>query len=853
MLRGHAVEEYNIVEYFVHTYEEDMETRYKDQDNEVVDKMTDEHRGPGRKRNERILYLPNHPKYGKKLRIKRSRGHNQLPNFIGRFFPRADDPDIREFYCACMLLLLKPWRSICTDLKHPTQSWEEAFNTFLSHTSKHTKDMISGIQYFYEARAAAEDEREREEEVDDDLTRCEKHHGLDEQDDYELGEDAHITDDTFTEEGLAELTASQVPLREELHGRLAVERAKHAKIFNGDNRSWDLDNGTVIGNATGDELTKLLHWRKQLGAAVNAQNQRADSSQQDGCDDMGSVTRLYPAPSNDSENRGQVELMIEDATSEQSLSAADPQNLKPDQYRAYDIITWHLEQTIAGKKPPPLRMIIHGEGGTGKSKVIQTVTQYFIKRGAKHLLLKAAYTGVAASLIDGKTTHVIGMISTSGRPMSDETKAKLQQFWKYIVYLIIDEISMISKSFLAILSRHIGIGKGTRDTPICSQSFGGINVVFCGDFHQFPPVACAVSEALYQPSNMVTDSLDSQLGRAIYEEFSTVVILREQLRVTDNVWRDLLTHLRYGRIQERHLTVLRKQLIKHPNSSPTDFSSEPWNTASLVTPRHAVRTQWNEAAIRKHCYDTKQRLFICPAEDRINGRQLMLAERYGVVNRSVHKGGRQRSRRSSDLPDAVELAVGMRVMVTANIETDLDVTNGARGEIVDIILHPDEPPLGDDSIVKLKHLPSYILIKMQRTHASQLDGLDEGIIPVEVTTRNFQIKVRTNGGKYVTRSVRRRQFPMTAAYAFTDYRSQGQTLPYVMIDIAKPPTGALDLFNLYVALSRSSGRESIRLLRDFDDELFKKSHHPALLAEDDRLDKIDRITKAWWCRMRDET
>jgi ATP-dependent exoDNAse (exonuclease V) alpha subunit len=92
---------------------------------------------------------------------------------------------------------------------------------------------------------------------------------------------------------------------------------------------------------------------------------------------------------------------------------------------------------------------------------------------------------------------------------------------------------------------------------------------------------------------------------------------------------------------------------------------------------------------------------------------------------------------------------------------------------------------------------------------------------------------------------------MTAAYAFTDYQSQGQTLPYVIIDITKPPTGALGLFNLYVALSRSSGRESIRLLRDFDDELFKKSHDPALLAEDDRLDKMDRITKAWWCRMRD--
>ncbi|TFK80708.1 hypothetical protein K466DRAFT_445388, partial [Polyporus arcularius HHB13444] len=79
--------------------------------------------------------------------------------------------------------------------------------------------------------------------------------------------------------------------------------------------------------------------------------------------------------------------------------------LKPDQFRAFDIVAWHLEQTLQGRKPPPLRMILHGEGGTGKSLVIQTITEHFVASGAKHLLLKAAYTGVAASLIDGKTTH----------------------------------------------------------------------------------------------------------------------------------------------------------------------------------------------------------------------------------------------------------------------------------------------------------------------------------------------------------------------------------------------------------------------------------------------------------------
>ena len=87
---------------------------------------------------------------------------------------------------------------------------------------------------------------------------------------------------------------------------------------------------------------------------------------------------------------------------------------------------------------------------------------------------------------------------------------------------------------------------------------------------------------------------------------------------------------------------------------------------------------------------------------------------------------------------------------------------------------------------------------------------------------------------------------MTPAYAFTDYRSQGQTIPFVMVDIATPLTGGLSLFNLYVALSRSSGRSTIRLLQDFDNTTFMQSHGASLLQEDDRLDKLDALTKSWW-------
>ncbi|OCH88800.1 hypothetical protein OBBRIDRAFT_695813, partial [Obba rivulosa] len=79
--------------------------------------------------------------------------------------------------------------------------------------------------------------------------------------------------------------------------------------------------------------------------------------------------------------------------------------LRADQRRAFDIVTNHLRETLQGGNPRQLLMVLYGEGGTGKSKVIQTITEDFVQQGAAHMLVKAAYTGIAASLIDGKTTH----------------------------------------------------------------------------------------------------------------------------------------------------------------------------------------------------------------------------------------------------------------------------------------------------------------------------------------------------------------------------------------------------------------------------------------------------------------
>lgn len=116
-----------------------------------------------------------------------------------------------------------------------------------------------------------------------------------------------------------------------------------------------------------------------------------------------------------------------------------------------------------------------------------------------------------------------------------------------------------------------------------------------------------------------------------------------------------------------------------------------------------------------------------------------------------------------------------------------------------------------------------------------------GWIPVEVTSKKFQISVLV-GGKYQKCTVHRRQFPITVAYSFTDYRSQGQTIPYVLVDIAQPPTGTLSLFNLYVALGARDG-----IAFDFSGILtkghFQRSHRR-------QAGKIRLNYKDWWTRMR---
>ena len=520
----------------------------------------------------------------------------------------------------------------------------------------------------------------------------------------------------------------------------------------------------------------------------------------------------------------------------EDLMVKEVESLNEEQRRAYDIVNWHMEETMRGKKPPQLLMMVPGEGGVGKSKVIQTITRNFHCRDVGNWLVKGAYTGIAASLIDGKTLHVLAGIPIKGGKQSGQTIKKLREYWRERKYLFIDEVSMLSRSFLAKLCRIISTAMESKEDEV----FGGLNVVLVGDFHQFPPVIARRSAPLYWPANSRHDSEDDIFGRKIYEKFTTVVQLHQQIRIQDPEWYDLLQHVRYGNCLQHHIDALKKLIITHPDCPPTDYNAPPWNAAKLVTPRHAVRLQWNSAAIRKYCSKSHRRLYICPAQDIIDGRPVTNEEKVAILTRT--KGSRSQTDRGG-LMRETEIAIGAEVMVTLNIHTDLDVANGVRGVVEGLVLDERERQIGhsEDHCVRLQYPPRYVLVKLDRTKAHRLHNLPTNVIPIEPVTKSFNII--KDGNKI---SVNRTQLPLTLAYAFTDYRAQGQTIRPVWVDIGTPPYGCLTPFNIYVALSRGTGRENIRLLRDFDQRLLQQHPSEFLRIEDERLQKLNDSTKALW-------
>lgn len=237
----------------------------------------------------------------------------------------------------------------------------------------------------------------------------------------------------------------------------------------------------------------------------------------------------------------------------------------------------------------------------------------------------------------------------------------------------------------------------------------------------------------------------------------------------DPVWREFL-----GRLRDERCNAADRALVGSLNLQAEGFvadglEKDEWQDAVLVTPRHAVRRLWNAAALREYCRANGQRLHKCRPFSTIDGEKLTLRQEFGLVAENTKKGSRGSQK---NLDETLELAVGMKIMMTFNVQTEIELANGARGEVVDMVLHADEPEVSPDSReVRLTYPPAYVLVRFGIDHSKEtgldtlhLPGLEQGVVPI--TPHTFSQTMTVDGQR---RTVKRQQLPLTAAYAFTDY------------------------------------------------------------------------------------
>jgi hypothetical protein len=110
------------------------------------------------------------------------------------------------------------------------------------------------------------------------------------------------------------------------------------------------------------------------------------------------------------------------------------------------------------------------------------------------LFIYTPHIGKAAVHVKGRTLHSAldisrffdnGSKGKGKKALSAEAVRALQERWQPVCYLLIDEISTVSELLFAEVSTQMTMAKNPADKTL---PFGGVNIIVCGDFMQFPPV-----------------------------------------------------------------------------------------------------------------------------------------------------------------------------------------------------------------------------------------------------------------------------------------------------------------------------------------------------------------------------
>jgi ATP-dependent DNA helicase PIF1 len=425
--------------------------------------------------------------------------------------------------------------------------------------------------------------------------------------------------------------------------------------------------------------------------------------------------------------------------------------------------SYALNQFKLGKN-----IFVTGPGGTGKTKLIHHLVEY-AKSNSKNIQV-CAMTGCAAILLNcgARTIHSWSGIRTAKGSHDTIINSILRNkntvnAWRKIQILVVDEISMMSEKIFNVLNE---IGKRTRKSIL---PFGGIQLVFTGDFYQLPPVPTAG---------------EPETERFCFESnhwFSAFPIenhiqLKTMFRQKDPIYIDILLQIRNGELTKENKEILQKYVKREYNPEQHNgcvltklFPVR--NKADFVNNAQFSKIQEKEynfqCDIKTNCYTFIENNKPISLELLTKTTTLSQNEIQYEIDNLIN---------NTSCSQTLSLKIGTAVMCTVNIDMESGICNGSQGIVTHFI---ENPKISGDFIPVVKF--SNGVVKTIQKHYWQSD-------------------------EYPTIAVG--QFPLVLAWALTIHKIQGATMTMAEIDIG---FSIFEYGQTYVALSRIQSLDGLYL------------------------------------------
>jgi len=366
-------------------------------------------------------------------------------------------------------------------------------------------------------------------------------------------------------------------------------------------------------------------------------------------------------------------------------------------------------------------IFITGPGGTGKTYAIKQIYEHAISNNKR--ICVTALTGVASVLLDCNATTIH---SWSGIGISNKTETQIinkinrskfyKHNWENTDILIIDEISMMSCKLFELLNK---IGQVIRSNK---KPFGGIQLIFSGDFFQLPPV----KETIF--------CFESELFN---NTFDKIINLTKVFRQNDNTYKKLLLNMRKGLISKKSIELLNSKMVDE------NFDKNTTNITRLV-PTKSKAFEINNYFIN----NIKDKKYIYKRTYKESSENLNKIEKIklGLMSEIEKESEYNYIKESTLTEENLVLKKGAYVMCIANLDLTIGIANGTTGTVVDFT--PEKLPIVQFD----KHK---IVIGKKEWKSENVPGISV-----------FQI-------------------PLILAWGITIHKAQGLTLDKAIVDIGK--------------------------------------------------------------------